>query len=93
MNEILSAPSPPRPESPLGPADIPLEGNESLAVPGRDAGYLQLRVVPDDNSCLFSAVAIVFEGGIEGGASLRKGTTHARRALTVSRRRRNTCRP
>ncbi|WVW84901.1 hypothetical protein I302_106937 [Kwoniella bestiolae CBS 10118] len=75
VNESISAPSPVHPkraESPLGQNDIPLETNDSVALPGRDAGYLQLRVVPDDNSCLFSAVGVVFEGGIEAAQNLRK---------------------
>lgn len=71
VNETFSAPSP------LAAADIPAESSESVALPGRDAGFLQLRVVPDDNSCLFSAIAVVFEGGVEGGKGLRKGvSTH-----------------
>lgn len=68
----MSAPTPPRPQTPLGTADMPLERAESIAMPGRDAGFLQLRVVPDDNSCLFSAVGVVFEGGIEKAPALRK---------------------
>lgn len=43
-----------------------------MALPGRDAGHLTLRVVPDDNSCLFSALGVVFEGGIESAQKLRK---------------------
>lgn len=73
FNEAISAPEPMRPESPLEEGDIPVESSESVALPGRDAGFLQLRVVPDDNSCLFSAVGVVFEGGIQGGKGLRKG--------------------
>jgi len=42
-----------------------------IELPG-DAGSLELRKVPDDNSCLFSAIAVVFEGGIEGAGGLRK---------------------
>ncbi len=38
--------------------------SESIQLPGRDNGWLQLRVVPDDNSCLFSAVGVVSEGGM-----------------------------
>ncbi|WWC88636.1 uncharacterized protein L201_003549 [Kwoniella dendrophila CBS 6074] len=75
INETISAPSPvhpTRPESPLAQNDIPLETNDSVALPGRDAGYLQLRVVPDDNSCLFSAIGVIFEGGIESAQKLRK---------------------
>nr|KIR84278.1 ubiquitin thioesterase OTU1 [Cryptococcus tetragattii IND107] len=53
------------------------EGGESVALPGRDAGYLQLRVVPDDNSCLFSAIGIVFEGGIEAAQKLRTVVANA----------------
>ncbi|WRT67983.1 uncharacterized protein IL334_004958 [Kwoniella shivajii] len=78
INESISAPSPitsttpRRPESPLGSNDIPLETSDSVALPGRDAGFLQLRVVPDDNSCLFSAIGVVFEGGIDAAQKLRK---------------------
>nr|XP_018262141.1 ubiquitin thioesterase OTU1 [Kwoniella dejecticola CBS 10117]OBR84299.1 ubiquitin thioesterase OTU1 [Kwoniella dejecticola CBS 10117] len=78
INETISAPSPlapqpqpQRPESPLSHNDIPLETQDSVALPGRDAGYLQLRVVPDDNSCLFSAIGVIFEGGIEAAQKLR----------------------
>ncbi|WVQ96539.1 hypothetical protein IAU59_003644 [Kwoniella sp. CBS 9459] len=79
FNDTISAPTPIvsqqssyRPESPLAQNDIPVESSESVALPGRDAGYLQLRVVPDDNSCLFSAIGVVFEGGIEAAQKLRK---------------------
>jgi ubiquitin thioesterase OTU1 len=41
-----------------------------VELPG-DNGFLELRVVPDDNSCLFSAVGVVFEGGIEAAGKLR----------------------
>jgi len=71
---------------------MPLEGTESVPVPGRDAGYLQLRVVPDDNSCLFSAVGVVFEGGVQGGQGLRKGGLYGNRKLMRSRRRCHTSR-
>jgi ubiquitin thioesterase OTU1 len=84
-NDALSGPSPPHAESTLGEAESPLEGNESVAVPGKDAGYLQLRVVPDDNSCLFSAIAVVFEGGIQGGGVLRRGEIILRYSLRISR--------
>lgn len=79
MNDAISAPSPPRPQTPLAENDIPLENAESVALPGRDAGFLQLRVVPDDNSCLFSSIAVVFEGGIQGGKALRQGWSKTRR--------------
>ena len=69
VNQSLSAPSP------LAEADIPVESSESVALPGHDTGFLQLRVVPDDNSCLFSAIGIVFEGGVKGGKDLRRGET------------------
>jgi len=73
LNNALSAPTPLRPQTPLAANDIPSENADSVALPGRDAGFLQLRVVPDDNSCLFSAIGVVFEGGIESAQSLRKG--------------------
>ncbi|KAL7415955.1 hypothetical protein BDY24DRAFT_380620 [Mrakia frigida] len=37
-----------------------------------EAGYLVLKVVPDDNSCLFSAIGAVFAGGIEQAQEMRK---------------------
>ncbi|WVR06526.1 hypothetical protein IAU60_003557 [Kwoniella sp. DSM 27419] len=83
VNDVLSAPQPPptlaekAPDSPLAQNDIPIEPSESVALPGRDAGHLQLRVVPDDNSCLFSAVAVVFEGGIEAAQKLRRTVAFA----------------
>ncbi|WVQ73375.1 hypothetical protein IAR50_002946 [Cryptococcus sp. DSM 104548] len=65
------APQPgPAPTSARPPASDKEDAN-SVALPGRDAGYLQLRIVPDDNSCLFSAVAVVFEGGIHAAQKLR----------------------
>lgn len=64
LNQTLSAPTPPSAANEVG--------EESVALPG-DAGYLQLRVVPDDNSCLFSALGVVFEGGIESAQKLRRG--------------------
>lgn len=78
LDAELSAPRPPNAppavtESPLPKGDIPLEASESVQLPGRDAGFLQLRIVPDDNSCLFSAVGVVFEGGIEAAPKLRQG--------------------
>ncbi|WVQ85009.1 hypothetical protein IAT38_007173 [Cryptococcus sp. DSM 104549] len=76
LNNALSAPSPFNPTPSPAPATPAfkdgVESGESVALPGRDAGYLQLRVVPDDNSCLFSAIGVVFEGGIEAAGRLRK---------------------
>jgi len=72
LNDSLSAPVPLAPRADTGPSqDLAVENAESVPVPG-DAGFLQLRVVPDDNSCLFSAVGVVFEGGVEGGRGLRR---------------------
>ncbi|KLT43253.1 OTU-domain-containing protein [Cutaneotrichosporon oleaginosum] len=70
LDAELSAPRPPAPAVDTA-RDMPLETSESVTLPG-DAGYLQLRIVPDDNSCLFSAVAVVFEGGIEAAQKLRR---------------------
>jgi ubiquitin thioesterase OTU1 len=41
-----------------------------VELPGGN-GFLELRVVPDDNSCLFSAIGVVFLGGIESAGDLR----------------------
>ncbi|KAF8308094.1 OTU-domain-containing protein [Clavulina sp. PMI_390] len=37
-----------------------------------DGGYLVLRVVPDDNSCLFSSIAVIFEQDINMAPKLRQ---------------------
>ncbi|ESK94608.1 otu-like cysteine [Moniliophthora roreri MCA 2997] len=37
-----------------------------------DGGFLVHRVVPDDNSCLFSSVALIFEQGISKASKLRQ---------------------
>ena len=73
VNTVLDSPTAqvPRDDIPETPAEV----SESVAVTGIDGGFLQLRVVPDDNSCLFSALGVVFEGGIEGGKALREGGT------------------
>lgn len=76
LDAELSAPrSPPVRvrDSPLMENEIPLETKDSVQVKGHDAGYVQLRIVPDDNSCLFSSVAVVFEGGMDKAQELRKG--------------------
>ncbi|ODN73951.1 hypothetical protein L202_07452 [Cryptococcus amylolentus CBS 6039] len=80
---MKSEPAPPTIPAPSTSAKAPapkVEGADSVALPGRDAGYLQLRVVPDDNSCLFSAIAVVFEGGIDAAQSLRTVVAEAIRA-------------
>lgn len=74
-NEALSAPSPhsARATTPVVPGEPVVEGGaESVPLPGRDAGYLQLRVVADDNSCMFAALGVVFEGGVEAASKLRQ---------------------
>ncbi|KAI9634711.1 uncharacterized protein MKK02DRAFT_16490 [Dioszegia hungarica] len=68
LNETISAPSP----HPAQPRPASQPSAESIPLPGRDAGYLQLRVVPDDNSCMFSALGVVFEGGMEAAGKLRQ---------------------
>lgn len=74
QDAAISAPTPPQAAAPSG---------DSVTLPG-DAGTLELRVVPDDNSCLFSAIGIIFEGGIKGGEGLRRGMLTARADLTCS---------
>ncbi|CCM02079.1 uncharacterized protein FIBRA_04156 [Fibroporia radiculosa] len=44
-----------------GPHSVPMEG-----------GYLVHRIVPDDNSCLFSSVALVFEQDISKASKIRE---------------------
>lgn len=88
LNESLSAPNRLTPASQIGSAaGSPYAsthgpsagrgvksgegGRVAILLPG-DAGSLELRKVPDDNACLFSAVGLVFEGGIEGANGLRQ---------------------
>lgn len=74
LNQALSAPSPhiAQPSSTASTPSTFTKTADSVALPGRDAGHLTLRIVPDDNSCLFSAIAIVFEGGIEAAQQTRQ---------------------
>ncbi|GJE90719.1 OTU-domain-containing protein [Phanerochaete sordida] len=53
------APAPSAPAS--GPDYVPTEG-----------GYLVHRIVPDDNSCLFNAIALVFEQDMSKAQQVRK---------------------
>jgi len=60
--------------SPLIPASaktpqLPAEAADFVNV---DGGVLVLRVVPDDNSCLFSSVAVVFEQDVKAAPRLRQ---------------------
>lgn len=52
---------PPAPASTSGPDYVEVEG-----------GYLVHRIVPDDNACLFSSVALVFEQGIDKASDIRQ---------------------
>ncbi|EIW67737.1 hypothetical protein TREMEDRAFT_33358 [Tremella mesenterica DSM 1558] len=60
----------------MGSVEQGKAGAEYVNLPG-DGGSLILRKVPDDNSCLFSAIGVVFEGGIEGGKRLRQVIANA----------------
>ncbi|KAF9792054.1 hypothetical protein BJ322DRAFT_1206742 [Thelephora terrestris] len=60
----------PQPNSqPSGPVQPTKNEPDSIEVEG---GYLVHRIVPDDNSCLFSSVAIVFEQNIGKAQEIRK---------------------
>ena len=96
LDAELSAPRSPPPrarDSPLLENEIPLETKDSVQVKGHDAGYVQLRIVPDDNSCLFSSVAVGLEGGMDKAQELRKGTLMVVDRADSSRRRRDQSRP
>ncbi|GAA5885329.1 hypothetical protein JCM6882_009572 [Rhodosporidiobolus microsporus] len=63
------APSPPPVSAPPKPSAAS-SAPQSVEV---DGGYLVLRVVPDDNSCLFRAVALALDAGnADAPAALRK---------------------
>ncbi|ORX37218.1 hypothetical protein BD324DRAFT_650824 [Kockovaella imperatae] len=80
QNEAVSAPkADERPRDTQQDNETPAESSHSVRVPG-DGGFLQLRVVPDDNSCLFSAVSLVFEGGMEHAQKLRRVVADAIRS-------------
>ncbi|KAF8892453.1 hypothetical protein BD779DRAFT_1509184 [Infundibulicybe gibba] len=67
----LAAPPPSAPAAPIAP-DRPTaaaSGPDSVQV---DGSFLIHRIVPDDNSCLFSAVALLFEQDIANAPRLRK---------------------
>ncbi|KZT11322.1 OTU-domain-containing protein [Laetiporus sulphureus 93-53] len=56
-----------------GPDVVPMEG-----------GYLVHRIVPDDNSCLFSSVALVFEQDISKAPKMRQIVADAIRSDPVT---------
>ncbi|KAK0210873.1 hypothetical protein DFS33DRAFT_1296101 [Desarmillaria ectypa] len=56
---------------PIIPASPPAIANTLEHVP-IDGGYLIHRVVPDDNSCLFSSVALIFEQDIAKASQIRQ---------------------
>ncbi|BGP13818.1 hypothetical protein JCM10213_006349 [Rhodosporidiobolus nylandii] len=60
----------PQPVAPPKPAAAASNGPHAVEV---DGGYLVLRVVPDDNACLFRAVGLVLSPGeTDASAALRK---------------------
>jgi hypothetical protein len=76
LDAVLSAPEPLPERASSGTrlaAQVGRTGTAEGTSVRTPAGVLELRVVPDDNSCLFSAVGVVFEGGIEAAQGLRKG--------------------
>lgn len=59
------------------PASQPRPGASAASSPQPDyvetvGGYLIHRIVPDDNSCLFSSIAVVFEQDISKASTIRK---------------------
>jgi ubiquitin thioesterase OTU1 len=56
--------------SETGPGPEGGKGRIDVELPG-DNGFLELRKVPDDNSCLFSAIGVVFLGGMDEAQGLR----------------------
>jgi len=51
------------------PPALSAEANDAVPV---DGGFLVLRAVPDDNSCLFSSIALIFEQDIKAAPKLRQ---------------------
>ncbi|KAF7294795.1 OTU-like cysteine [Mycena indigotica] len=65
-----SSPSP-RPQDVLSPGPKPSASNEPDAVE-IEGSFLVHRVVPDDNSCLFSSVALIFEQDMQKAQRMRQ---------------------
>jgi ubiquitin thioesterase OTU1 len=66
------------PPSQLAPTSIPQPPSTSISSSRPDeittpSGILVHRIVPDDNSCLFSSVAIVFEQDMQKASMMRQG--------------------
>lgn len=55
----VAAPVESKPNPILGSKTVAKEGDDTFVEV--DGGYLVLRVIPDDNSCLFTAVAVLLE--------------------------------
>ncbi|KAG8217872.1 hypothetical protein J3R82DRAFT_6038 [Butyriboletus roseoflavus] len=79
INQKMSTPTTTNPPAPT-PASRPPAPARRTAVPQRtgpasvptSSGVLVHRVVPDDNSCLFSSIAIIFEQDITKAQKMRK---------------------
>jgi len=65
-NDSSTAPTESKPSRP--PA-LAADMNDAVPV---DGGFLILRAVPDDNSCLFSCIALTFEQDIKAAPKLRQ---------------------
>ncbi|KAJ6623496.1 hypothetical protein B0H10DRAFT_796931 [Mycena sp. CBHHK59/15] len=60
------------PAAPRTPTTPPVSASRSPDAVETDGSFLVHRVVPDDNSCLFSSVALVFEQDIKKAQKLRE---------------------
>jgi len=58
-----------QPLSPAAPSSSSSSGPDYVQT---DGGYLVHRIVPDDNSCLFSSVALIFEQDLTKAQAIRK---------------------
>ncbi|KAI0688248.1 OTU-domain-containing protein [Cytidiella melzeri] len=74
---VVSAISPAAPMTGLTASQVREPVTPSPVTAGPDyvetnGGFLVHRIVPDDNSCLFSSVALIFEQGISKASTVRK---------------------
>ncbi|KAJ3818338.1 hypothetical protein EV361DRAFT_808640 [Lentinula raphanica] len=73
INPVSPAPVTSKPSQPVPPAPVnpPPSSSGPVHIP-TDGGVLVHRVVPDDNSCLFSSVALIFEQDMNKAQRMRQ---------------------
>jgi ubiquitin thioesterase OTU1 len=82
---VPAAPPQSRDPAPISSSISKSSGSSTHEHVVTDAGFLVHRVVPDDNSCLFSSIALAFEQSISKASKIRQSALpFSYSSLTIS---------